>query len=40
MFLNYLVIKDQGIRDLRETFQSAQTKALTYMGDDEDLDGL
>lgn len=40
MFLNYLVLKDQGIRDVRETFQSAQTKALTYMGEDEDWDSL
>lgn len=40
MFLNYLLMKDQGFRDIRDTFQNAQNKALTYMGADEELENL
>jgi len=40
MFLNYLGLKDHGLRDAREVYQSAQQKALTFMGDDEDLESL
>ena len=40
MFLNYLGLKDHGLRDAREVFQNAQQKALTFMGEDEDLENL
>lgn len=40
MFLNYLGLKDHGLRDAREVFQNAQQKALTFMGEDEDLESL
>lgn len=40
MFLNYLGLKDHGLRDALEVYQSAQQKALTFMGEDGDLESL
>lgn len=40
MFLNYLGLKDHGLRDAIEVYQNARQKALTFMGEDEDLESL
>ncbi len=40
MFLNYLALKDHGLRDAKDAYQSAQSKALIFMGEDEDLENL